>query len=335
MSDLALPPTTATLVYKSIRASGGDYTSIYDLESAKADLVTAGEAWVVDCYGDIEETVGITWGGWNTDADHYLYIRSVKVTDGADGSPSRGHQMACAVQCLGMGDIGTNGRVYFEGIYFESNNVTSAIGWGSTGNNSALVTFINCTIISTRDGAMGVYWSSASNRNLARFVNCLIIADSHAIHSSVLGSHACDIIGCTLISWRQHGWYNTNAGGWTVKNSFFRGKVADVRYTSGHTFEGCFSPNALGGSGSTAAMDTSTFVSCQTDAYDFHLVTGSPLINAGVSVSGQTEVYAVDFEKGDRNVTTPDVGADEFGEVGPDYYAGGGADFFYPLFVLS
>lgn len=64
----------ATIVTKTIKSSGGDYTSLSAAEAAmQKDLVTADEIMTFECYA-FKDTTAVTFDGWTTDASHYIHV---------------------------------------------------------------------------------------------------------------------------------------------------------------------------------------------------------------------------------------------------------------------
>src|SRR3972149_2689414 len=64
-------PTTIT---KTIKPSGGDYTSLSAWEAGmQKDLVTADEISVAECYS-MSDTTAVSIDGWTTDATRYIKI---------------------------------------------------------------------------------------------------------------------------------------------------------------------------------------------------------------------------------------------------------------------
>jgi len=66
----------ATIVIKTIKPSGGDYTSLSAWEAGEQrDLVTLNEIAVAECYS-MQDTTAVTINGFTTDAAHYVEIRT-------------------------------------------------------------------------------------------------------------------------------------------------------------------------------------------------------------------------------------------------------------------
>jgi len=66
----------ATIVIKTIKPSGGDYTSLSAWEAGEQrDLVTLNEIAVAECYS-MSDTTAVAINGFTTDATHYIEIRT-------------------------------------------------------------------------------------------------------------------------------------------------------------------------------------------------------------------------------------------------------------------
>ena len=79
-------------VVKTIRSSGGDYTSLSAWESAQQqDLVTAGDIAVAECYDDWAGGLSddFTIAGWTTDSSNYVIVRCAAGEE-HDGTPANG-----------------------------------------------------------------------------------------------------------------------------------------------------------------------------------------------------------------------------------------------------
>lgn len=64
----------ATTVTKTIKSSGGDYTSLSSFEAAlPSSLVSNDEVWVAECY-NFQDTTGVLWSGATTDATRYVRV---------------------------------------------------------------------------------------------------------------------------------------------------------------------------------------------------------------------------------------------------------------------
>src|SRR3990170_4483339 len=64
----------ATTITKTIKPSGGDYTSLSAWEAGmQKDLVTADEISVAECYS-MSDTAAVSIDGWTTDATRYIKV---------------------------------------------------------------------------------------------------------------------------------------------------------------------------------------------------------------------------------------------------------------------
>jgi hypothetical protein len=163
-----------TTVTHTIKASGGDYTSLASWEAAQQrNLVSLDEITVAECYGFVDTTV-TTVSGWTTGINNYIEIRahpSAKATIPmtTDGSryllrvPAAGSTTALNIQQQYT-------RVYdiqVENLGLNTNNY----GFVPTTNN----TFRNCVArLSFADAGTPWFFQGVSN---VRLQNCVGIVD--------------------------------------------------------------------------------------------------------------------------------------------------------------
>src|SRR3990170_1219772 len=74
----------ATTVTKTIKSSGGDYTSLSAWEAGQqGNLVTADQIQVAECYSMLDTSICVI-NGWTTDATRYIEIKT-PVSERHDG----------------------------------------------------------------------------------------------------------------------------------------------------------------------------------------------------------------------------------------------------------
>jgi hypothetical protein len=208
-------PTTVT---HTIKASGGDYTSLASWEAAQQrNLVTADEIAVAECYGFVDEqTTSTVISGWTVGVNNYIEIRahpSAKATlpMTTDGSryllrlTTAGSLVALSVQQahtkvydIQIENLGTNTNNF--GIYPTTNTTfrncavrvsTAAACWyfqGVTG-----VRLQNCVAITNttdNNSSRGFRHDNAT----VQYDNCTAIVGGSGIGFVVNGSTANGII---------------------------------------------------------------------------------------------------------------------------------------------
>ncbi len=288
-----------TTVVKTIRASGGDYTTLTAWEAAnQGDLVTADEVRVAECYNDwpsgLVDNVAIA--GSTTDATRYMKI-TVAAGHRHTGVPQSGFYIKKSLNWTGL-LVATDANFRAEyldiwspsdkGIAYAVNNalLTSCIGRGGYrvffDIKSGLLR--NCLGYLTPIGFEFLNWSSP------RIYNCVAAGCTTGFSSSTGGT---DRILSNCVSYSN----TTNyAGVW-----------------SGSSSNNASSGTDAPGSSPINSITSAAFVNAAGN--DFHLAAGSALIGAGTNLYS---VFTVDID-GDA---WPSSGA---WDIGFDSYAASAA----------
>lgn len=298
-----------TTVVKTIRASGGDYTTLSAWEAAnQGDLVTADEVRVAECYNDwpsgLNDVVNID--GSTTDATRYMAI-TVAAGHRHTGKPDTGFRIvrsaaysaviifndpSCRASWLDVRNTGA------EGSAFRQN--------GTNGSNSRASRCIG------RTTGTAVYVSAFAT--LAYAYQCLAIGSP--VGFSGTGTYGTfDMVGSVA----------SGCGtGFVLESPGTTGKrVANcVAYNCTTTFSGTFDAALSGNNASSSGtMPGSSNVSGITSAdfvdaagHDYHLAGGSALIGMGANL------YTLITEDVDGDAR-PSSGA---WDIGLDQVVGGG-----------
>lgn len=296
-----------TTVVKTIRASGGDYTTLSAWEAAnQGDLVTADEVRVAECYNDWPSGLvdAVTIDGSTTDATRYLKI-TVANGHRHTGIPKTGffaRQTAAFAHTVRVLDDYTR------------------IGWfdaeatGSTAHAfSSSVTlshFTNCIGKAETSANSAAFYLAGSSV----LFDCLAYGGDRGISLNSYGTtsvYNCVVTGCAV------GSLATSFVTFTLKNSVAHGNTTNY---SG-TFNAASTNNATSSASDDAPGASSVWGITSTDFVDaanknFHLAADSALIGAG------TNLYST---------FTTDIDGDEWPssgawDIGFDYYvATGGA----------
>jgi len=121
-------PTTVT---KTVKSSGGDYSSLLAWEAGEqGDLVAADEIRQAECYAFFDDGGDAVMSGWTLDATRYprIFVAAGNQHDGTRGTGYRrrivgfGHNIDVLQDFL---------RV--EGVAIESDNDGGALNWGDRG----------------------------------------------------------------------------------------------------------------------------------------------------------------------------------------------------------
>ncbi len=298
-----------TTVVKTIRASGGDYTTLSAWEAAnQGDLVTADEVRVAECYNDWPSGLDdqVTIDGSTTDATRYLKI-TVAAGHRHNGTPQSGFFIVKFASYLGVIQNSDSYSV-FEWLDAKQTStvadsnafygvVTTGVVWkycigavGVSGQRcfrmNSTNTLIGCLALGVGAGFTGNnYWSPTLLNCVA--VNCSSGFAPGGANSSVIAKN------CVAYN-------NTTNYGTTGFNA-----------ASTNNASSSASDDAPGGN-SVWGVVSADFVDVANN--DFHLAAGSALIGAGVNLYSD---FTIDVD-GD---TWPSSGA---WDIGFDYYVASG-----------
>jgi hypothetical protein len=287
---------------KTIKAAGGDYTSLYAWEDAiEADLTGTGVAEAV-CYS-LDDTTALSVIGWTTTAADYISIHT---------DPSAYHGGIWNGDKYNL--VVTNGPAFtinedyvrIDGIQAQvsavDGNSDDVIVYGTVAigaNNAAYVS--RCILRGATNGSYSQTAIKAADSDCKTFVWNTIMYGFGATAASgnrVVAAATMSIYNCVGIG----GYYGLYASGGvvTAKNNYFGVSASEDYYrAAGGTLNkiNCASEDASADDTSGAdetqsnciisvAHSTSTFVNVTAGTENYHLVVGSSLIGAGVDTSG-------------------------------------------------
>jgi len=292
-------PTTSI---KSIRSSGGDYTTITAWESAQqGDLVAADEVRVAECYNDWG-TSGLAdyldFNGWTTDSTRYAIIRAA-TGEGHDGTEGTGFVWATASTPATRHAIirGTN-KIQFDRIEFQDSG-SYAPDYVIYDLNTGTVLIDNCLF---RD----------CDKPLLAFGNNSIVRNSVFYdYASRIMSYATSTVtfyNCTIVN-------KTYTDTLLFRNGSYYNCVAysAQTHTSGVWYSDCSgdynagSDTSAPGANSIDSQTTGDLDFVDYTNNDFHIESTSTLVGAGFAYGGMA---ATDID-GDSWETSPAIGFDE------------------------
>lgn len=307
----------ATEVISTIRSSGGDYTSLSAWEAGEqADLVTADEISVAECYhdwpGGLEDNVTIA--GWTTDSTRYPKI-TVPSSDRHTGVLKSG------ANYTGFTILGASYNVSCV-VLQQDYAVCEYVAAEQTSGGSLGHVFYQLNENSRIHGCIGTTSNSIVFYQLG-WVTSSIAHDAGTVGFFAGGNAAkvsnCSAIGCAT------GFEGQNNRSVEFENCLGSGNtIADFTLNNSNTAIYCASSDASaddkGGAGNRINQ-TFTFSDAASD--DYHLAAA----DAGAKGYG-TNLYT-DF--------THDIDGDEWPaagawDIGADYYAGGGGGDPDPFF---
>jgi len=276
----------ATEIVHTIRASGGDYTTLSAWEAAQQrDLVAADEIAVAECYNDwpsgLNDVVEIF--GWTTDSTRFVNVRV------ADGH-KHGGQIDAGFRIKSNG--GATGCVYNRTSYtlLEDLNVenTFMLSSGHVIYNVQPTTISRCIAKGNNNSFTGAFTIGSSNTTC---INCLAVNTKRGFRAYIgTAMDSIQLLNCTSANCSEYGfWVHASVPDITVKNC--------VSYNAGVTnFSGLYeaaSTNNAASDGSTNTppgsnpltvdITSADFVDAANG--DFRLSAGSQLIDAGTDLS--------------------------------------------------
>ena len=327
----------ATVVTRTLKPSGGDYTSLSAWEAGEQrDLVTANEIARLECYkGDYSSVGGginyiveldtVTVDGWVTGPNNYIEI-VVPSTERHDGKPfdSSSNYSGFAVRfpnnwdSLDLSDhfIDVYGLIVDKANSSGGQSSGSAIvcGSGDTGYTDSTRVHILDSCIALNAGSSGIALSSAQ-RYLVVIVNCVAsgcVNGFYAYNYKISRFYNCTSVGNTAYAFRIE-----NAPSTVLRNCLGANSGTSDFYVVAGDVDYCASSDASALGANSYTNQTFSFVDAANK--DFHL-TGSDTgaKDKGLDLSSDPDFpFNWDID-GETRAAPWDIGADE-------YVSGGGA----------
>jgi len=284
-------------ITKTVKASGGDYTSLSAWESAEqTNLVTDGDVHVVEC-DDFQQTAALVIDGWTTGVSNFI---TVKPAAGQEHSGIRGtgprivasslafqvNESYTVIEGFSVSTSGSDQSGFFvDGSVPQFILFDRCIAYDCTGNGfligEADTTMRNCVAVGCTADGLVVYYGYKGGTILCE--NMVAIAN---------GGMGFDEFANTL----------------AVKNCYAGGNTG-VDFDSGLTMTTCHAEDGTGDT--TTAYSTSSgayFTNVTAGSEDVHIASASSaLIGAATDLSGD---FTLDFDRETRSAW--DVGADEY-----------------------
>lgn len=290
-------PTVRTVTVKS---SGGDYSSLSSAEAGEqGDLVSLDRQLDIECYS-MSDTAAVTVNGWTTDATRYvrIFTPSAERHDGKwNTSKYRLELNAAYVAPLTLNEAYT--RV--EGLQIKQTGVS-----GATVQMCDECVLDACIVWSSSSTSGGLNTANVAAAAACRLQNSVVMGAGGSTGVSGGYNRAMNADNCTISGW-ANGYSVSGAGGSAARNCY-SGNNTGSDY-SGGTLTTCASEDLTGTSGlRSIAYSTANFVSVTGGSEDFHLVSGSALIDVGTDLSA---TFTTDIDGATRSGTW-DIGADEY-----------------------
>lgn len=301
---------------KTIKASGGDYTSLYAWEDAiEANLTGTGVAEAV-CYS-LDDTTAVSIVGWTTTASDYIYIHT-------DSSAYHGGIWNGDKYNLSIGNADaltiSEDYVRIDGIQVEVPTMDGAgdnpvtIGSISASNDIRLS---NMIIRGAHDASNAQRGITVDDADTILYMWNTIVYNINVGYGVYLNCSTASIYSCTVLG-GSYAIYR-NAGTVTLKNCY-AGDSATLDYDGDFSaVVNCASEDLSADDDSatdcltSVALGTDTFVSVAGGSENFHLAADglSPLQGFGVSTTGESAPlnFTTDIDGQTRDATW-DIGAD-------------------------
>lgn len=324
-------PTTVT---KTVKASGGDYSSLAAWEAGQqADLTASDTVQVAECYAFLD-TVGCLIDGWTTDATRYAYVY-VPPSQRHNGRRS---SSAYRLEASNAFDFSLNALQAYTRINgVQVKNTDADAGGGvQLGATSGTQLCVN-TIVYDTAGFAGCF-RMIDNGGVTTFYlnNCLVLnaantgngAEGFRCH----GGAAAYLYNCAAVNIAVYAFRHFLGASAVAKNCYAHGVTAGFQGT--WTLTTCHASDASGNT--QTAFSTSSgakFYAVTAGSEDLRVHVGSALIDAGTDLSADAGWRNPDGNVGIAGTLRPqgaawDVGVFEFAlevelfDPGALYYGG-------------
>jgi len=313
----------ATIIIKTIKPSGGDYTSLAAWEAGEQrDLVTLNEIAVAECYS-MSDITAVLVSGWVTDATHYIRIYT-PVAERHDGKwNTAGYRLEPDAQYVSVLDVRAP-YTQIDGLQIRRTHVGS-------GDTRMVIIFnggaSNCRLtnsILTAPGvsSVGLYMTSASPLFMYNNLIYDILGGAGVNGYGSLFAYNNTIVGCVRGFDHKTG---DSSQIWVLKNNLVSGSTTADYVNGSGTFtvdycaSGDLSADDWAGTGNRISQ-TFTFVDALNK--DFHLASADAgALDFGTDLSVDPNLSFTTDTDGQTRSGVWDIGADE-------YVATGGGSIF-------
>lgn len=307
------------VVTKTVKP-GGDYTSLSAFEAGQQrNLVTANEIARALC-GNFSDTTNVVWGGWTTDASHYVLVEAEQNHNGAwsTGAYRLTSSSGSAIQ---MQDGGGCNHAKFVGIQIDKVGGTNGFYFAQFNAGVRADTYwIERTIVRATGNASvetGVRWQNGTGGTLYMSNNLMydiLPSFNSGIGVSFDSTHnpAAYLYNNTVIAANQG--YKSAAGRAVLKNCVYYSQAApsatfgDASWGAGTDYNATDITGSNLGSNSRQSQ-TFTFVDESND--DFHVTPSDTAVKGfGLDLSADSS-YPISLDiDGFTRTAAWDIGAD-------------------------
>jgi hypothetical protein len=302
----------ATTVTKTVKSSGGDYSSLSGFEAAlPANITSTDEIWQAACY-NFADTTAVTFNGTTTDSTRYIRVYAVERHPGLWSTNAyrltttttntvndnyvrfEGIQFSITAAadyryCLNMVGASSNGDGYLvDGCIFKDTNpgAYSTTAVSITGGSVASNVRNSIAYGMNKSGSDGFFASMGSNQTY--FDNCTAYNCDTGFSSSYLDVIARNCLSASSVT----SGFSTPKADWNTSCDY--NSATDSTNVPGTT---------------VYTSQTFTFVSTSAGSEDLHLQSSDTgALGKGTSLSG---TFTNDVDNQTRP-TTWDIGADQY-----------------------
>ena len=309
---------------KTIKASGGDYTTLAAWEDAiDGNLTGTGVAEAI-CYA-LDDTTAVNIFGWTTTSSDYIYIHTDATARHAGVWNGDKYNLVVAASS-GLAII--EEFVQLDGLQIQcvtpSANSQNPLVVSNNVADTAVIHISNCIIRGDSDATYTVYGIYLQDAVATTYIwNCLVYGIAAASNRIGIWVSGTSYVYSTTVIGGASGIYCTGTA--TLKNCYAGGtSFEDIRYVSGTLAKtNCASEDGSAddtGANETqsncitgVALDTDTFVNVSAGTEDFHLAADglSPLQAAGVNTSGDSDPLNFTTDIDGDTISNWSIGADD------------------------
>lgn len=298
----------ATTVNKTVKSSGGDYTSLSAWEAAnQGDLVAADEIRQAECF-DLSDTTLVSIDGSTTDATRYLRVYAAAGDEAVMPWSASAYRLVVNGMCLTVSDPNTR----IERIQTECTNS------GGTVRGCIRVTEANCRVIgvlgrNTGTTANLIFEAQNPASSTSYWVNCVAIGNNSNGDGFRMNGGGANAVGrfynCTAVLSANN--FNRVARDAIAKNCLGHGAVTSDfvgTWATGTEYNASEDATAPG----TNSRTSQTFTFVNAGGEDYHLASGDAgAKDFGVDLSADASFpFSTDFDNAARSGSW-DIGADE------------------------
>lgn len=299
-------------VTKTVKSSGGDYTSLNAaLAGQSADLTAncggSGGAGIltIECYSMEDTTIASTGTGYTTSSSYYINI-TVPASEVHDGKWNTSKYRLVSSSSPVISNQEEYTRITGVQAYSSSGVVILSTAAGCLIDRC----IVSSTATSTSQHAI---YSNVTGDPAMTIRNSLVYGPASRGIYAAQGTVTCQNV--TAVDCGRQGFYATGGGtitcvnciGWSNGDgSTYLDFGAGGTITCNNCLSYDTSADNFGGSGNVADSTDNPFADYDND--DFHLVVGCDAINAGQSLAG---TFTTDID-GETRTGTWDIGADEY-----------------------